>query len=76
MSRYMVAMANLIFLGLAVAAMGLGPGWRSPPKTRSESLGTFWSYSRSSSFVRHSIAKTMGLMPYITPQNPGIMLRA
>ena len=44
MSRYMTAMANLIFPKMAVAAIGPGPGWRGPPKTRSESLGTFRSY--------------------------------
>eukprot|EP01043_Picozoa_sp_COSAG02_P000563 COSAG02_NODE_10_length_59045_cov_19.973365_12_plen_106_part_00 len=40
----MTAMANLIFLGIEVAAIGPGPGWRRPPKTRGESLGTFRSY--------------------------------
>ena len=44
MSRYMAAMANLIFPKVALAAIGPGPGWRRPPKTRSESLGTFPSY--------------------------------
>jgi hypothetical protein len=44
MSRYMTAMANLIFPKMVVVAIGPGPGWRRPPKTRSESLGTFPSY--------------------------------
>ena len=44
MSRYMTAMATRFFPRMALAAIGPGPGWRRPPKTRSEKLGTFRSY--------------------------------
>ena len=44
MSRYMTAMATRFFPRMALAAIGPGPGWRRPPKTRSEKLGTFQSY--------------------------------
>ena len=44
MSRYMTAMANLILPGLAPAEIGPRPCYRSPPKTRMESLGTFRSH--------------------------------
>ena len=57
---------SVVSLTCHTAAICLGlwrinptPEWRRS-KTRSESLGTFRSYSRSSSFVRYSIAKTMG----------------
>ena len=43
MSRYMTAMATRFFPRMALA-IGPGPGWRRPPKTRSEKLGTFRSY--------------------------------
>ena len=44
MSRYMTAMATRFFPRMALAAIGPRPGWRRPPKTRSEKLGTFRSY--------------------------------
>ena len=40
----MTAMATRFFPRMALAAIGPGPGWRRPPKTRSEKLGTFRSY--------------------------------
>ena len=40
----MTAMATRFFPRMALAAIGPGPGWWRPPKTRSEKLGTFQSY--------------------------------
>ena len=59
MSRYMTTMATRFFPRMAVAAIGPGPGWRRPPKTRNGSLGTFRSYLTFFSSMLHSIAKTM-----------------
>ena len=58
MSRYMTAMANLILPGLAPAEIGPRPCYRSPPKTRIESLGTFRSHLELSTLWGSSIAKT------------------
>ena len=45
MGRYMTAMATRFFPRVALATKGPWPDWRRPPKTRSEKLGTFRSYS-------------------------------
>ena len=70
MSRYMAAMATRFFPTMALAAIGPGPDWQRPPKTRNGSLGTFRSYFTFFSSTRHSIAKTMGSVRLARPRLP------